>query len=284
VAEKKMDRTLLWQEMEAEAEALEKRALDQEKTEETGAENEKEELPVWDGEAGFADLMARMNQGQRAAAPGADEIEDEEKDVASAAPADGKRVIRWRMVAVLAAVLILTLILGVGTFGEKVYTPKSVTELKDGEVVIWINNDEMIVRDVNEEEIYQEIEERLGILALRLGYKPAGMELYKVELREEYGDVRIEYLYEGDIWTVYMSRNYSETDICMECDGEKIVKSSVENFWFQQELEVLELEVQEGCKTFLIELKEGTAAYVLMGADNYEEFEKIIQEIYIKNA
>lgn len=247
------------------------------------------DMPAWDPREGFADLKARIQRGERASAPGMEDIEEEDRAIQAEEPALGPmpagkpRRIRWKMVAVLAAALVLTLVWGVGAIGERVHKPAAVTELKDGEVIIKINNDERIASEVEEEEIYEEIEERLGILSLRLGYKPVGMELHKVEILEEFGEVRIEFLYEDKMFALYMSRNYQDVGIGVKSDGTEMIVDTIDNFWLKQQLDVMEVENSNSENVYLVRFEKDNATYVIDASIAYEEFEKIIQEIYLKN-
>lgn len=241
----------------------------------------------WSAEEGFADLMARMERGERAHAPGIELVDAAEgKDSAKAAELTGRKPgrIRWRLAVVLAAVITLTLVMSVSTFGEKVYTPEAVTEYRDGEVVIKINNEEQIVRDMKEEDIYQEIEERLGIYTLRLGYKPKGMELDKVEILEDVGEAKLYFLYEGQTLILYISKDYSRTGTGMRFEGEKKVVDAVDSFWLNQQIDIEEIKETATQKNYVAEIKKDSVAYIIIGAIDYEEFKKILEEIYIKNA
>lgn len=247
---------------EAEAARLEKHALEN-----------VEDLPDWDPEEGYADLMARLEKKKAEASTNTTE---------TTVHKSGK--IHWKMVAVLAAALILVLGLGIGTMGEKIYIPESTVERKDGEVSIKINNEERIESEVKEEEIYQEIEDRLGIFALRMGYKPKGMEVYNVNIQEDFGEARIEYLYQEQVFMIYMSRDYSKAEINFKADGEEAVIETVNSFGLQEDIDVLVLENEDGTKVYLIEVKKENAAYVVQGTIKLEEFLKIIGEIYLKTA
>lgn len=299
VSEEKMKQSQLWKELEAEAQELEQKAMkasDPEPGEAGAPIEEADELPQWDEQTGFADLMARMERGEQAQAPGAEEIgeaEAEEK-APEQVPESASKVeelagrkpkkIRWRLALVFAAVLVLTFILSVGTFGEKVYVPEAVTEHRDGEVVIKIDNKEVIERDVEEEEIYREIEERLGILAIRLGYKPDEMELYKVEIIEGLGEARLLFLYKEQIFRLYIKKAYADAGVNVTLEGNAEKCETVECFWLNQEIQVWEQDNKMDGSTYLVEFVEGNASYFIDGMIEKEIFLKIIEEIYVKNA
>ena len=164
--------------IEAEASALEQNVNDNQ-------ELDGIEMP----EDSFADLMAR--------------IEASEKNGAAKSPNPFR--IRKRTLLAVALVAILIAALGAGATGAKLFVPKVENRGKDGELRIAINSDgeDAVLREITEEEAYQEIEEKLGILALRLGYKPNGMELEKVFIDGEMGEAQMEFYYGQHILTVY---------------------------------------------------------------------------------
>ena len=82
---------------------------------------------------------------------------------------------RIRLRAALAAALVAILALGVGMVGsgKKVYLPVvSQKENGDGSTTIVDNSEESIYGGYDEEEVCQEIEDQLGVLPVRFGYRP----------------------------------------------------------------------------------------------------------------
>ncbi len=76
--------------------------------------------------------------------------------------------------------------------------------------------------DVTEEEAYHEIEESLGIQALRLGYKPEGMELETIHIGEDMGEALMEFYYGDKILTIYENKQYDLSGTNVQIDGEKV--------------------------------------------------------------
>lgn len=192
---------------------------------EAHARQHEPDLPEYDLEAGYTQLMEAISQREQAGnQPETPSVEEERmiawrnsrigehgarKAPGGAAGPEGRRgkkcfgnhkkggyKILWKAMATVAAMLILVIALDTGTVGQKVYRPESVVEHRDGEVVIKVNNEEWIETVVEEEKIYKEVEGRLGIQALRFGYIPSGMELHKVEILEEVGEARVQYVYQ----------------------------------------------------------------------------------------
>ncbi len=208
-----------------------------------------------------------------------------ENDAEGKIPGSPKRhgKIRWKILGVLAAILVLLLALEFGTVGKKVYTPEAVVEHRDGEVVIKVNNDVRIEREVEEEEIYQEINDRLGILSLRLGYKPQGMELYKVDILEDVGEAILYFVYKDQAFSIYISRDYLEMGSCVKSDGDGKIIQTADNFILNEKIEIIKTKNEDGEDTFLSEILCDNVFYIVSGNMELNEFLKIVEEIYIKN-
>ena len=95
---------------------------------------------------------------------------------------------RIRLRAALAAALVAILALGVGMVGsgKKVYLPV-VSQREDGdESTTKVNNNEGNLNSgYDEEEICQEIEDKLGVLPIRLGYRPKDMILQEYYIQDD---------------------------------------------------------------------------------------------------
>ena len=154
-------------EIETEAEALEKKA-------EEAVEEDPELSSLRMPEDSYGDLMKRI---------------EEKKGKAPFAPRTGTFHIRRRALIALGLAAALLAVLGLGASGERLFAPEVESQVEDGEYnVTIISGDDVYHVELTEEEAYEEIEERLGILALRLGYKPQGMELVNVYIDENMGE------------------------------------------------------------------------------------------------
>ena len=95
---------------------------------------------------------------------------------------------RIRLRAALAAALVAILALGVGMVGsgKKVYLPV-VSQREDGdESTTKVNNsEEGIERSYSEEEVCQDIENQLGVLPVRFGYRPKDMILQEFQIQDD---------------------------------------------------------------------------------------------------
>ena len=247
-------------EIETEAEALEK------KTEEA-AEEDPELSSLRMPEDSYGDLMKRI---------------EEKKGKAASAPRTGTFHIRRRALIALGLAAALLAALGLGASGERLFAPKVESQAEDGEYnVTIISGDEEIYKDVTEEEAYDEIEERLGILALRLGYKPQGMELEKVYIDEDMGEAQMRFLYHDTIFIIYENKQNSEAAFDAQMDGKIVDK--IETFYYDQELYVVQIDNYNDTISFSVQLEQGNAYYQLITNLHINEFEDIIRGIFFEN-
>lgn len=186
---------------------------------------------------------------------------------------------------VLLAVAVVAVLLVGGTLsatGARLFTPKVENrETEDGLDTHIIHGDEDVYIEVSEEEAYQEIEDRLGIQALRLGYKPDGMELEKVSIDENMGEAIMEFYYGDKILTVYENKQYDASNFMTVPDGEKV--DTISLFIYDKDVEIWK--VTEGKNNFYYraEFIYGNAYYYLAGNMSMEEFETILSEIFFEN-
>ena len=83
--------------------------------------------------------------------------------------------LKKRYIVVLAAAL--TLLMGMGVVGDRAWIADSNELERESEVTTKVDNEDKVDILKEEEEIYQEIADTLGIAPMRLGYKPEGMVL-----------------------------------------------------------------------------------------------------------
>lgn len=253
-------------EIEEEAEALEKHAQENE---------ELASLRMPDDS--YEDLMRRIaarekeNAGKTA----------EKVSGAGGAGAGGAKVFRFRRRTLIAAALaaVLLLAFSAGAVGERLFEPEVTGQIEDGEYNVRIlSGDKETYLKVTEEEAYDEIEERLGILALRLGYKPWGMELKSTYIDENMGEAQMEFSYENKYLIVYGNKQISTAVFDMQLDGEII--DTIEIFHSEDKLDILEINKDEKESFYAVQLKYGNAYYYLMSDYNLDDFIEIVKGVF----
>lgn len=191
---------------------------------------------------------------------------------------------RIRLRAALAAALVAILALGVGMVGsgKKVYLPVvSQKENGDESNTIVDNNEENIYGGFDEEEVCQEIEDQLGVLPVRFGYQPKGMNLEKFWITEE-KEAILKYTCESEMIHVYISKDYDESSINFKVDG--ALKDMVQAEAMSIEVPVYEYEDSEGNVYMQSSFEYLNTYYSIDAMMDLEEFEKILENIWIKNA
>lgn len=242
-------------EIETEAEALEQQV-------EANEELSSVRMP----DDSYADLMKRI----------------EAREKSSAAPAPKAFHIRRRTLLAVALVAILLAAVGVGASGERLFSPTVEGRMEDGEynVEIFIGGEEIYL-EVTEEEAYEEIEERLGILALRLGYKPQGMELDNVYIDEGMGEAQMEFYCGENILKIYENKQDDNASFDTNFDGEII--DEVDSFHYNGKIDVLKIDKNNEGSYFAAQFKQGNAYYYVTSDLEIAVFEEIIKGIFFKN-
>lgn len=191
---------------------------------------------------------------------------------------------RIRLRAALAAALVAILALGIGMVGsgKKVYLPVvSQKENGDGSTIIVDNNEENIYGGYDEEEVCQEIEDQLGVLPVRFGYRPKDMILQEYWIKDDQ-DAILRYAYGAKRLHVYISKDYDESSINFKVDG--VLKDTVQAESMSIEVPVYEYEDSKGNVYMQSSFEYLNTYYSISGMLEQEEFEKILENIWIKNA
>ena len=189
-----------------------------------------------------------------------------------------------RLRAALAAALVAILALGVGMVGsgKKVYLPV-VSQREDGdESTTKVNNsDSAVASNYDEEKVCQEIEDQLGVLPVRFGYQPKEMTLQEYWIKDDQ-DAILRYACGTRQIHVYISKDYDDSSINFKVDGE--LKDTVQAEAMSMEIPVYEYEDSNGSIYMQSSFEYLNTYYSISGMLEQEEFEKILENIWIKNA
>ena len=188
-----------------------------------------------------------------------------------------------RLRAALAAALVAILALGVGMVGsgKKVYLPV-VSQREDGDerTTVVDNNEGNVDRQYNEEEVCQEIEDKLGVLPIRFGYRPKELILQEYWIKDDQ-DAILRYAYGAKRLHVYISKDYDESSINFKVDG--VLKDTVQAEAMSIEVPVYEYEDSQGNVYMQSSFEYLNTYYSIDAMMTQEEFEKILENIWIKN-
>ena len=189
--------------------------------------------------------------------------------------------LRKRYVVVLAAALVL--LMGTGVVGDRAWIAKSNDLERVSEVTTKFNNEEKDSILLEEEEIYQEIADKLGIAPMWLGYLPKGMELDSYSIAENTGWAYVNYLYNGKLVCVQMARRSEESSSNIQWDGESQILDNVTNVHGYEDI-IEAYCVDEEHQNYGANVIYGNGYYNILGSFlSKEEFLEILNGIYFKN-
>ena len=143
------------------------------------------------------------------------------------------------------------------------------------------NNDSAVASSYDEEEVCQEIEDQLGVLPVRFGYRPKDMILQEYWIKEDAKETVLKYASGNKKLHIYISKDYDNSSINFKVDGDpnEIVKMSA----MRMEIPVYQYEDTDKNQYYQVSFEYLNTYYSLSGLMNKEEFEQILENIYIKN-
>ena len=140
-----------------------------------------------------------------------------------------------------------------------------------GNVKVWDGID-------NVEEAYEQIEEELKILPLKMGYIPKEMVFEDLLLSESYGVMSFKYQAKS-LW-IYDHKIKNEVNGIQGSDREKSL-NSVYNPWLNEKIEVYQEDSETGSFRYSVTIKTDDASYIVTGDIDKNEFLKVVEGLYI---
>ena len=191
-------------------------------------------------------------------------------------------ILRPRTAIIAAALLALLLGVGVVTVGSREYRPEIIEREQGTETTTRINNTEdAMARAYSEEEVCQEIEEKLGVIAPRLIYRPEGMELADYQILGPEGEAIIKYNYNGNELKIYISKDFQNSSINFDVDGVQLIPIVMEASG--TDISVYEYLDPDNNSYYEGRFELFNTYYSITGMIEYEEFKKVLENINIKN-
>lgn len=190
---------------------------------------------------------------------------------------------RHYLIIALAAVLVIVAGSAMTGVGSKPYW-KVILDRLAGDGTASITNVEDMEKqeteDIDEMGVYREISEKFGIDPVRLRYQPSGTILSNYTIDEKQRRAILFYQYNNEIirYTIYMNdsdSSFSQKDLDLLTD-----EYDIENINFN--IHVEEYNVDEvSDKRYIAEFEYQNVQYQLMGMMEKNEFEKIIENLYL---
>ena len=188
-----------------------------------------------------------------------------------------------RKYVVLAAALVAVLALGITSIGgpEKVVETFKRYTLNREQVRVNSDDNIELIENVSEEEAYQEIEDKFGLVLVKPLYLPEKMEFLEAKIGEEIQGIEIFYGKEENVGIIYFVQpNYRMGSYGIDIEDEVIEEYSLKNGDIQ--ILVKRYLVEEGnVNRWSGEFSSQNVHYSIIGMDmGKEEFEKILKNLY----
>ena len=189
--------------------------------------------------------------------------------------------LKKRYIVVLAAVL--SMLFGSAVVGDRAWISDSNDLERETEVTTKVNTDEKESILLEEEEIYREIGEKLGIMPIWLGHMPEGMVLDSYVIIEDTGWAYVNYLYHDNLVCIQMAKENIESSSNIQWDGESRKLENVSNVYGYTEIIEAYCTDEEhhnygACITY------GNGYYNIFGCfEDENEFFEILNGIYFKS-
>lgn len=188
--------------------------------------------------------------------------------------------LKKRYLVVLAATLVL--LFGMGVVGDRVWIADSEDMERRSEVTTKVDNEDKQDILLEEEAIYQEIAEKLGIAPMRLGYIPEGMVLNSYAVTKSTGWAYINYLYNDKIVSIRMTKNIEEVSSNIQWDGKYRKLEDIRNdYGYEEEIEAYCIDEEN--QNYTANIVYGNGYYTISGLFDENEFLEILNEIYFKS-
>lgn len=193
-----------------------------------------------------------------------------------------KRSLHRKTLATAATVALLITVAGLGANGARVFMMKVVKQQADDTFDITTNLDDTFYVKLTEEEAYDKIEEDIGILALRLGNRPSGLELKDVFIDAEMGEALMEFSLDDCILTIYQNKQNKDASFNMQADG--VIIDTTDIFYLGKTINILKLNKGNEEPLYMMQLEYGNAYYCMTGDMELEIFKEIVLGIMFINS
>lgn len=197
---------------------------------------------------------------------------------------DDKKVSKFRLkkryIIVLAAALVLAM--GTGVVGDRAWIAQSDDMERETEVTTKVDNEDKGNTLLEEEAIYQEIADKLGIVPIRLGYLPKGTKLDSYEITESTGWAGVYYLYNDKIVSIQMFKKSIESSTNVQWDGDAYELENISNIHgYEDNIEAFCIDEEH--QNYGASITYGNGYYKISGSIEKNIFINILDGIYFKN-
>lgn len=188
---------------------------------------------------------------------------------------------RRRMLIAVAAVMVLLLGMGIVGSTKKLYIPVIMQKERGDEVNTKVENSESTAIDIDEDEVCQEIQDKLGVLPVKFKYRPEGMALTDYILDESSGEAILEYTVKNGILHVFLYEKNNDSSINSQKDGETLDEVLMESCGLTVPVQQVEGSPTESY--YVTSFEYLNTYYSISSSVEEEQFQKILENILIKN-
>lgn len=188
---------------------------------------------------------------------------------------------RRRMLIAVAAVMVLLLGMGIVGSTKKLYIPVIMQKERGDEVNTKVENSESTAIDIDEDEVCQEIQDKLGVLPVKFKYRPEGMELTNYLLDESAGEAILEYTINDKILHITIYKKNDDSSINSQKDGENLDEVLVESCGLTVPVQRVEGSLAESY--YVTSFEYLNTYYSISSSVEEEQFQKTLENILIKN-
>lgn len=188
---------------------------------------------------------------------------------------------RRRMLIAVAAVMVFCSVWESSGSTKKLYIPVIMQKERGDEVNTKVENSESTAIDIDEDEVCQEIQDKLGVLPVKFKYRPEGMKLTDYQLIENMDEAILEYSIGMTLFHVCIDKRDRETIENFQMDGELL-----SNIWIEScgtDVPIYIVEGSENGSYCIVDFEYLNTYYSISSDIDNEEFQKIIENILIKN-
>lgn len=193
-----------------------------------------------------------------------------------------KRRYRSRKYLVLAAAMVLALAFGITSVGgpEKLFETFKRDMLGREQEQINSGEDIKPVENLDEEQVYEEIEETFGFLPVKIDYRPVGVEFQEATIGDEVQGIQMVYGREDAVNIFYLIRpNYRESSLGMDVEDQLL--EEYEEVFDGVILYIKKYQVEETAYRWVVQFEYQEVWYSLMLIDMEEaEVNKIIKNLH----
>lgn len=210
-----------------------------------------------------------------------EKMEEIRQEVARRTRKKSRKRLHLRAVLVAAAIMVLFVGAGVVSSGKKLFVPVIFQRERGNEITTKINNTDAIASQYDEEEVCQEIEEKLGVIPVRFGYQPKDIKITEYILDEISKEAIIRYQFGENNLHIYISKDYKNATISYQTDGEILDTIMIESCGMEIPLYIVD--DSSGGEFYNVKFEYLNTYYVINGTMEKDVFSKILENIVIKN-